>query len=206
MQGQLSRMLRESGQGGIGPCRTHLWTALSKNATGLSSLVLFLRQIGLRIRVGWAKRDGWELACNEERDTDQRASMNARGLVLQSELVEGGEALIRIGQCWEVGGKIFDILGFNKDDIEVMEWECKDLPEQDKMVWVSDKDILDRKGSDGRPTGMGGRNKISKQELIERASHLIELSIDKVTKGGDGRLTSVIVARRSKRARERGQW
>ena len=203
MQGQLSRMLRESGQGGIGPCRTYLWIALSQNATGLSSLVLFLRQIGLRIRVGWAKRDGWELACNNERDTDQRISMNARGIILQSELEEGGEAPIRIGQCWEVDGKIFDILGFNEDDIEVMEWECKGLPEQDKMVWVSDKDILVMKGSDGRPTGMGGRNKISKQELIDRASHLIELSIDKVIKGGDGRLTSVIAAKKSKRAKER---
>ena len=38
MQGQLSRMLREAGQGGIGPCRTHLWTALSNLATGLSGL------------------------------------------------------------------------------------------------------------------------------------------------------------------------
>ena len=75
--------------------------------------------------------------------------MNARGIVLQSELVEGGEAPIRIGPCWEVDDKIFDILGFNEDDIEVMEWECKGLPDQDKMVWVSDKDILVMKGSDG---------------------------------------------------------
>jgi hypothetical protein len=55
--------------------------------------------------------------------------MNARGIVLQGELVEGGEVPIRIGQCWEVDGKIYDILGFNAPDIEVMEWECTGLPE-----------------------------------------------------------------------------
>ena len=190
MQGQLSRMLREAGQGGIGPCRTHLWTALSNLATGLSGLVLFLRQVGLRIRVGWAKRDGWELACKEERDTDQRIQMNARGIVLQGELEEGGEVPIRIGQCWEVDGRIYDILGFSDLDIEVMEWECAGQPELGKKVWVSDKNVLDREGSDGRPTGMGGRNRINRQGLIDRASHLIELTIDKPTRGGEGRLTS----------------
>ena len=60
--------------------------------------------------------------------------MNARGIVLQGELVEGGEVPIRIGQCWEVDGRIYDILGFDAPDIEVMEWKCTGLPEPGKKV------------------------------------------------------------------------
>ena len=66
MQGQLSRALRDAGQGGIGPCRTHLWASLNPKATGLSALVVWLKSIKLRIRIGWANRDGWELACVNE--------------------------------------------------------------------------------------------------------------------------------------------
>ena len=62
MEGQLSRMMREAGQGGIGPCIRHLWTSLGELATGLSSLVVFLKSIGLRISIGYAEQDGWELA------------------------------------------------------------------------------------------------------------------------------------------------
>ena len=41
--------------------------------------------------------------------------MNARGIVLRSELEEGGKIPIRVGQCWEVDGGIFEILGFRGD-------------------------------------------------------------------------------------------
>ena len=58
MEGKLSRMIREAGQGGLGPCRRHLWTALGDMATGLSSLVIFLKSIGLRIRVEYAEQEG----------------------------------------------------------------------------------------------------------------------------------------------------
>ena len=64
-----------------------------------------------------------------------------------------------------------------------MEWECKGDLEVDKEVWVSDKDIIDGvQGSDGRPTGMGGRNTIKRTMLFEEATHLIELNVDKITK------------------------
>jgi hypothetical protein len=97
MEGQLSRMMREAGQGGIGPCRRHLWTSLGELATGLSSLVVFLKSIGLRIRIGYAEQEGWELACNCEQDKTARAEMNSRGIVLKAELNEGGEIPLRVG-------------------------------------------------------------------------------------------------------------
>ena len=98
MKNQVSRMMREAGQGGLGPCRRHLWTALGGLATGLSSLVMFLKRNGLRIRVGWAKMDGWELAYNQEQDIEGRKEMNIRGMVLRSELNEGGVVPMRVGQ------------------------------------------------------------------------------------------------------------
>ena len=67
--------------------------------------------------------EGWELACTVESDREQRSSMNARGIVLKGELVEDGEVPIRIGQCWELDDRIYDILGYNGERIEVMEWE-----------------------------------------------------------------------------------
>ena len=74
MEGKISRMMREAGRGGLGPVRRHLWTALGDLATGLSALVRWLKMIGLRIRVGYAEQEGWELACNCEQDIDRRLS------------------------------------------------------------------------------------------------------------------------------------
>ena len=124
MEGQISRMMREAGQGGLGPVRRHLWTALGDLATGLSALIRWLKTIGLRIRVGYAEQEGWELACDCEQDLELRSELNSRGIVLRAELEENGEIPIRIDQCWEVGGRALDILGFREEDIEIMEWEC----------------------------------------------------------------------------------
>ena len=204
MQSQLSRMMREAGRGGLGPCRMHLWTPLGKFATGLSSLIVWLKSIRLRVRTGWATMEGWELACTMESDREQRSTMNARGIVLKGELVEDGVVPIRIGQCWELDDRIYDILGYNGERIEVMEWESNGRIAQGSHVRVTDKDVIEgHPGSSGRPTGMGGRNTVSREDLITRASHLIELSIDKVTKGGEGTLTSVITERRKMKASER---
>ena len=76
-------------------------------ATGLSSLMVFLKSIGLRIRVGYAEQEGWELACNSELDKTARAEMNSRGFVLKAELNECGEIPLRVGQ-----GKAFETLGY----------------------------------------------------------------------------------------------
>ena len=47
--------------------------------------------------------------------------MNAIGIVLKGELTEDGEVPIRVGQCWELEDRAYDILGFKEDRIEVME-------------------------------------------------------------------------------------
>ena len=144
--------------------------------------------------------DGWELAHNQEQDIGGRKEMNVRGMVLKSELDEDGTAPMRVGQCWEMNGRAYEILGFDGDDIEVMEWESKEGIKVGHDLWVSDKDVVEgMEGSDGRPTGMGGRNKLSKQKMIEDSSHILELSKDTVTKGGDGRLLCTLVAKRRKK-------
>ena len=67
--------------------------------------------------------EGWELACTIESDREQRISLNKRGIVLKGELGEDGEVPIRVGQCWELDNKVYDILGYNENRVEVMEWE-----------------------------------------------------------------------------------
>ncbi len=54
-------------------------------------------------------------------------------------------------------------------------------------------------GSNGRPTRMGRKNKLSKQEMMEKSNYILELSKDTVTKGGEGRLLCRLIARRIKR-------
>ena len=47
-----------------------------------------------------------------------------------------------------------------------------------------------------RPQGMGGSVLIGRKEYIDQVTHLLELSVDKVTRGGEGKLTCKLVARR----------
>ena len=54
-----------------------------------------------------------------------------------------------------------------------------------------------------RPMGMGGNVLIDREYLLDYATHIIELSVDEVTEGGEGELISKIVARRGKMARDR---
>jgi hypothetical protein len=115
MEGQLSRLMRDAGQGGIGPVRRHLWAPLSELATGLSSLLAFLKAVKLRIRVGWGTEEGWELASPLEQDREAREELNTRGIVLRSELETDGQIPMRVGQCWLVEGVITEILGFRTD-------------------------------------------------------------------------------------------
>jgi len=194
MEGQISRMMREAGQGGLGPCRRHLWPALSELATGLSLLVRYLKTIGLRIRVGYAEMEGWELACEREQDITGRKEMNSRGIVLRAELKEDGEIPIRVGQCWEMQGRAIEILGFRGNDIEIMEWECGHSVKVNMMMSVKEEN---------RPKGMGGSTLLSSSELTLNASHLLELSVDEVTKGGEGDLICKVIAKRRNKAIER---
>ena len=179
MEGQISRLMRDSGQGGIGPVRRHLWTSLCDLATGLSSLVAFLKSVRLRIRVGWGKTDGWELATSHEQDLDARTAMNTRGIVLKSELGTDGIIPMRVGQCWLIDGNITEILGFRKDDVEVMIWHCNDAPIADATVTATEE---------SHPRGMGGDIIMPKIDFLEKATHLVELSKDKITEDGEGEI------------------
>ena len=138
--------------------------------------------------------DGGELACDREQDLAGRGKMNARGIVLKAELSEGGEIPIRVGQCWEVQGKATKILGFRGDDVEIMNWECEHSVEVNMMMSVKEED---------RPKGMGGSTLFGRNEFLNHASHLLELSVDKVTEGGEGEIICKIMARRRNKAIER---
>jgi hypothetical protein len=94
----------------------------------------------------------------------------------------------------EVQDKTVEILGFREDDIEVMHWEYKHSIEIGAEMYVKEEN---------RPKGMGGSTLMKRIFLIENASHLIELSVDKVTEGGEGELICKTVARRSNKAIER---
>ena len=194
IEGQLSRIMREAGQGGIGPVRRHLWSALGELATGLSSLVNFLKAIGLRIRVGYAEQEGWELACTCELDKFARTEMNSRGIVLKAELNEGGEIPLRVGQCWEIDGKAFELLGYRGSDAEIMEWESGDQITLGCDMIAKEED---------RPLGMGGIRLMDRLSFLRGATHLLELSVDKITEKGEGELTCKVMARRTNRAIER---
>ena len=194
MEGQISRLMRDAGQGGLGPCRRHLWLSLSQSATGLSSLAAYLKTLGLRIRVGWGKMDGWELASTCEQDLEARTELNKRGIVLRSELETGGMIPIRVGQCWLMGGAITEILGFRGEDIETMIWICEGEPSPGKIVTVVEH---------SQPRGIGGDYLVSKTQLMEKATHLVELDEDRVTDGGEGELRCSIMCLRENRPRDR---
>ena len=85
-----------------------------------------------------------------------------RGIVLKGELVEDGEVPIRIGQCWELDDRIYDILGYNGERIEVMEWESNGRIAKGSQASVTDKDVIE-----GHPGSRNGRSQHSKQ----RRSH-----------------------------------
>ena len=76
----------------------------------------------------------------------------------------------RVGQCWELEDKAYDILGFNVKRIEVMEWESSGGFQKGAVVSVTDKDVVAGTiGSSGRPTGMGDRQSISREDPIEKS-------------------------------------
>ncbi len=43
---------------------------------------------------------------------------------------------MRVGQCWESGGRAYEILGFDGEDVEVMEWESKEGNKVGHDLWV----------------------------------------------------------------------
>ena len=115
--------------------------------------------------------------------------------MLAAELVENGETPIRIGQCWELDGRVCEILGYNGDSVEVMYWDGNGQIEAGNKLEVSDDNSYY-----GYPTGMGGRNKISRVLLLNGATHLVELSRDTITKKGEGKLVCEVICKRKIKA------
>ena len=101
---------------------------------------------------------------------------------------------MRIGQCWEVQGKAVEILGFRGDEIKIMAWESE------QAVKIGDKMHVKE---DNRPKGIGGSTLMKKSVLTCEATHLLELSVDEVTEGGEGELICEVMARRRNKAVER---
>jgi hypothetical protein len=174
-QGLLVSALRSSGQGGAGLTGRHLWPTLEKGGI-VDSLASTLKEIGLKLRVGDCSKGAPLMASRHENDIEERASLNARGMALQSELYEGETTILRIGQVWLIENRIFEILAFKYDRIEFMEWEGINRSRQmgpGRIIYVSPRDDYQ-----GYPTGAGGRNSISRDEFVDKATHLIELSED----------------------------
>ena len=73
----------------------------------MDSLASTLKEIGLKLRVGDCSKGGPLMASRHENDIEERVSLNARGMALQSELYEGETTLLRIGQVWLIENRIF---------------------------------------------------------------------------------------------------
>ncbi len=120
----VANALRAAGQGGIGSSGVHVKEPLIQEGN-LTSLICKLKEMGLAIRVGDDAHDCRPQAADQTDDLDTRCSLNRRGIVLRSELSDGGSSPLRNGQCWLLDGKIIEILAFNGEDLEVMEWTLK---------------------------------------------------------------------------------
>jgi len=181
MRSQICRIIRDAGRGGLGTTKTVLWTSVREWGTGLSALVEWLKEVNIRIRVGTGSAKEWEPVEKYESEINKRISLNARGIVLRSELEEGGRAPLRTGQCWLLNERVVEILGFNATGVEIMYWDNIKGIEVGRWVEVMD-DKCDTVRQ-GYPTGAGGRNTITKEDLM-RSKALVELEVDKFTKKG----------------------
>ena len=179
VQGLLVNALRSSGQGGAGLTGRHIWPTLERGGV-VDSLVSNLKNLGLRLRAGDFSVGTQLMASRQDSEVDERASLNTRGIALESELYDGETTLLRIGQVWLPGDIILEVLAFCGDRIEVMEWERTNRSKrigEGRIVFVSPRDDYH-----GYPTGMGGRISITRAEFSEKATHLVELSEDWVDK------------------------
>ena len=119
----------------------------------MDSLVTNLKDLGLRLRVGDCSVGTPLMAARHENEVENRVSLNARGMALEAELHAGDTTQVRIGQVWLVCDRLLEILAFNGDRIEFMEWEMTKrtkLIGPGRLVFVSPRDDYQ-----GYPTGMG---------------------------------------------------
>ena len=171
-QGLLVNALRSSGQGGPDLPAKHLWSSLNGEGA-MDSLVHKLKEVGLRLRVGWRNEGPIEYAVASEEDIGCRKDLSCRGISLKSELEGTGVVRLRIGQCWKVRGRLLEILAYRGDNIEYMEWTHVGAQGQGGILCVSPINSYER-----YPTGMGGRITMDRELFVSGCSHLLELGKD----------------------------
>ena len=173
MQGMISRALRAAGQGGLGRTEMDIKQSLGDEVWA-TSLIEWLKLMELNIRVCGVDLNG-ALAAKDNCTLDERIELNRRGIVLEAEGSDGEdeeELPIRIGQCWGLGDGISEIIGFDNDKVEVMEWSRKGKRGGDRL------EVKTVGNYSKYPTGMGTRNWIDFQVLRDSTSKLFELGRD----------------------------
>ncbi len=124
LQGLLARALRNGGNGGVRACNQPIRSSLVK-PTWLTSLIDWLAKTGLTIEVQGPKpRDvNSEFLIGNE---TERKLWFERGLALVGENTDDVELLpiaFRTGQCWELDGKVNEIVAFDGDTAQCLVWE-----------------------------------------------------------------------------------
>ena len=122
-QGLVARALRYAGVGGLPHNRQEIPSCLS-HTTWLTSLVQWLEKLGLIIVVQGPR------PCNYfsqmiVTDPAGRIDRFERGIALVGEdsmSPTPHPIAIRAGQCWEVAGKVLEIVAFAGDYVECLEW------------------------------------------------------------------------------------
>ena len=76
---------------GSAPQGSHAWESLDDSGS-INSLIVKLRALGLRLRVGGSAEESQEFAAMDENLTEERERLNRRGIVLKSETITGGSS------------------------------------------------------------------------------------------------------------------
>ena len=124
LQGLLARALRNAGNGGVRACNQPIRSSLVK-PTWLTSLIDWLAKTGLTIVVQGPepRDDNSEFLVGSETD---RKLWFERGVALVGENSDDADLLpiaFRTGQCWELDGKVNEIVAFDGNTAQCLVWE-----------------------------------------------------------------------------------
>ena len=125
----------------------------------MTSLVSWLKNMGLVITVQGDEADSWESEIIED-NLEGRISRHERGVVLKGEDSLEEQLLpveMRVGQCWEIDSKVLEITGFTSDGAEYLEW----TPTQNTIAAESILNVDTTDNYAKYPTGLGTSLSIS---------------------------------------------
>jgi len=174
-QGLVARALRDSGAGGF-PAKHTIGPCLSKPGW-MTSIVDWLAKMGLFIEVQGPDPLPSHLPVSGDRD--RLISLYDRGISLEEEestLSTLSNIPLRVGQCWHLRDKVYEVVAFAGDCAECLEWTPSD-------ILLSPQSTLTLDPSDNYrlyPKGMGTDIKIPLVDLL-KSRVLVERSPDKVT-------------------------